>query len=96
MADSFLTRLVGLLGTSHLNPGEGLLLTGCNGIHSLGMKFAFDVVFLAADGTVLRSVRNIRPNRLGPVVWRAKYALELPLNTAQVAVGERLAWEVVN
>lgn len=45
-AGTFFRRTRGLLGRRGLNPGEGLLLVPCNAVHTLGMRFPIDVVFL--------------------------------------------------
>ena len=64
VADSFASRFRGLLGASALPAGEGLLIRGTSSVHTHFMRFSIDVVFLDADGRVLRVVRNLRP-------WRA-------------------------
>ena len=56
-------RARGLLGRSGLPPGHGLLLNPCRAIHTLGMRFAIDVVFLDATGRVVRVCRDVPPGR---------------------------------
>jgi len=46
VAESFFSRLKGLIGTSNLAAGEALLLRPCNDIHMWFMKYPIDVVFL--------------------------------------------------
>ncbi len=70
-------RLRGLLGRAALSPGEGLLLRPCNGIHTLGMRFAIDVLFLDAEGLVIRVEPSLQPGRMVPWVRGARQALEL-------------------
>jgi uncharacterized membrane protein (UPF0127 family) len=68
----------GLLGRRSLPPGEGLLIAHCGSIHTVGMRFAIDVVFLDRSWRVCRVCRNLRPGL--PMVWggwRAVYALEV-------------------
>lgn len=89
-------RLRGLLGRKSLAPGAGLLLRPCNGIHTLGMQFSIDVLFLDADGLVLRAEDSLRPGHVVPWVRRAKQALELPAGAALAAgvvAGSRLRIE---
>ena len=45
-ADTFATRLVGLLGRAGLQEDEGLWISPCRGIHTMGMRFAIDALFL--------------------------------------------------
>jgi uncharacterized protein len=84
-------RMRGLLGRSPLAQGEGLLIVPCQGIHTLGMAYPIDVVHLDRQGVVRGVVRNIKPWRLGPLVWRAYQALELPAGAAaSVRVGDQV------
>ncbi len=53
-AASFRSRLRGLLGADDLPARHGLLLTGTGSVHTLGMRFALDLIWLARDGSVLR------------------------------------------
>jgi uncharacterized membrane protein (UPF0127 family) len=46
MATRLLARAVGLLSRSHLATGEALIFPRCNAIHTCGMRFAIDVLFL--------------------------------------------------
>ena len=46
VADSLFARMKGLLGRTELNPGEALWIIPCKGIHTIGMRFAIDAVFL--------------------------------------------------
>jgi uncharacterized membrane protein (UPF0127 family) len=78
VADSFLTRLVGLLRDEHLAPGDGLWILPCNSIHSVGMKFVFDAVFLDKDLRVVHLMRDMPPWKASKMVWAAKSVLELP------------------
>ena len=54
VADNALTRMRGLLARPPLGRGQGLLIKPCNMIHTLGMVYPIDVVFLGRDGVVLR------------------------------------------
>lgn len=56
-----LARLVGLAGLRSLPPGTALLLPGTRSIHTLGMRFALDLVWLDDDGRVVRVDRDVRP-----------------------------------
>jgi uncharacterized membrane protein (UPF0127 family) len=81
IAASAWARLRGLLGHSPLRPGEGLLLCGEKAIHSLGMSFAIDVLFLDREGRVVHLMRSMVPLRFSPFVTRAVNVLELPAGT---------------
>ncbi len=57
-------RLRGLAGLPHLEPGEALLIRRCRSVHTLGMRFALDLVWLDADDRVVRVDRGVPPGRL--------------------------------
>jgi len=78
VADSFMTRLVGLLADKTLTPGDGLWIVPCNSIHSIGMKFDFDAVFLDKKLRVVHLMREMKPSRVSKMVWSAHSVLELP------------------
>jgi uncharacterized membrane protein (UPF0127 family) len=56
-----LARLLGLAGLRGLPPSTGLLLPRTCSIHTLGMRFALDLVWLDGDGRVVRADRRVPP-----------------------------------
>ena len=54
IADRALPRLRGLLGRRALDPGEGMLIVPARSIHTVGMRFAIDAVFIDRGGIVVR------------------------------------------
>jgi hypothetical protein len=64
VADRFLTRALGLLVGAPLDPVEGLLIAPCSSIHTIGMRYAIDVVFLDREARVLRVCDEVRPGRM--------------------------------
>ncbi len=86
-------RRRGLLGTSSLTEGEGLLILPCRSVHTLGMAYSIDVLFMAGDGRVVKAVRGLRPGRATWPVPAARMALELPAGTIEASgtlPGDRL------
>ncbi len=77
LADTFLSRLFGLLGKSRLDDGAGLLIRPSSGVHTMWMRFAIDVVALDKNLRVLRTWHRLRPWRLTPVSFRTHCVLEL-------------------
>lgn len=89
-------RGLGLMFRARLEPGGGMWINPCNGIHMFGMRFAIDAVFLDRELRVTRLVANLGPWRVVPLVWRARSVVELPAGTAAqvgLRVGETLAVE---
>ena len=64
VADSFWSRLRGLLGTTPLRGDEGLLIPRTSSIHTHFMSYAIDVVFVDAEGRVRKLARDLRPWRV--------------------------------
>ena len=93
-AASFWTRAKGLLGRSGLKEGEGLLLYPCWAIHSYGMKFEFDALYLDRQYRAVHIIDSMPPNRRGPSMRKKVFAvLELPAGTAAAAataIGDQL------
>ena len=93
VADSPLTRMVGLLNRPSLPSGEALIITRCNSIHMFFMRFAIDVVFIDGLNRVVGVVSNIKPFRLSPIFWSAKQAIELPagvINQSKTGLGDQI------
>ncbi len=83
MADTFFTRLVGLLNRNSLKKGEALILAPSNCIHSLFMRFTIDVIFLDKTGKVIGAITSFKPFRLSPVYFNASLTIELPKGVIQ-------------
>lgn len=96
VAASFTRRLKGLIGRQEFAEGEALCIPGCNMVHMFWMSIPIDVVFTAADGTVLGVHEELRPWRLSRFVAGATCAIELPVGSVarhQVCVGDRIVVE---
>jgi uncharacterized membrane protein (UPF0127 family) len=95
-ARTIFSRFKGLLGTSELATGRGLLLDPCNGIHMFWMTYAIDAVFVDRDYKVVGLVSNIKPWSVSKVFRDARACLELPSGTIDLtatAVGDVLNFE---
>ncbi len=81
IADTFFTRLRGLLGRDALPEGCGLLLSPCSAIHCSGMRFAIDAVFIDKANRVLEIRDGMKPGERA-ARRGAKKVLELPAGAA--------------
>ncbi len=78
MAEGDWARLRGLIGKSSLRPGEGLVLHYSIQIHTFGMRFPIDVLFLDRIGIAIRLIHRLPPGRVSPLVRASAYVVELP------------------
>jgi len=83
VADTFFSRLKGLMGAPALQPGQGLLLKNEKSIHTFFMAFPLDVIYIDRTLTVIKCDENMPPNRIGRYVAQAAYILELPVGVIQ-------------
>ncbi|MGH7861353.1 MAG: DUF192 domain-containing protein [Candidatus Dormibacteraceae bacterium] len=75
---TMLGRGLGLMFRARLDPGQGMWIGPCNGIHMFFMRFAIDAVFVDKTMRVVRTYRGLRPWRVVPLVRKAKAVFELP------------------
>jgi uncharacterized membrane protein (UPF0127 family) len=95
VADTHWTRLRGLLGVARddFRNGCGLWIVPCHGVHTLGMGFAIDVVYLDRSMKVIHLQSELQPWRFAPVRTQAASVLELPCHTAAetgTALGDKI------
>ena len=83
VADTFLTRLVGLLTSPPPKPGEGLLLERCSAVHMFFMRYALDVVFLDGSNRIVGIESELGPFRISRSYPSAKRALEVAARGAE-------------
>ncbi len=96
LANTFLTRLRGLMFRRRLAPGGGLWLRPCQGIHTFWMFFAIDAIFLDRELRIVRLIENLRPFRLTRPHFAAHSVIELNPHTISkygVRVGDQLTVE---
>src|ERR1700723_998487 len=95
VADSYLRRLVGLLGKTRrwARLGTGLWIVPSRGVHTIGMMFPIDLIFLGKEKEVVHVEEHVRPFRISDVSLKATSVLELPPHTIYrtgTKVGDRL------
>ena len=85
-------RRRGLLGRDGMPRGSALVLTPCNAIHTVGMRFPIDVAFVDGGGRVRRIVRQLLPTRIS-LCLGAKTTIECPsgqLEEIRLQVGDQI------
>jgi len=93
IADTFLSRMTGLLNRKSLLANEALVIKRCNSIHMLFMRFPIDVIFVDKSDCVVGLVERIKPFRLSPIFFQSQYAIEVSagvIGQTKTAVGDQI------
>jgi uncharacterized membrane protein (UPF0127 family) len=93
VADTTLTRLRGLLGKIRMRSDEALWVVPSHGIHTIGLLFPIDVLYLDSDLRVVEAVEHLGPLRIAPLKWRCASVLLLPTRSVYdsgTQVGDQL------
>lgn len=92
LADTFWQRLKGLLGTRNLPVGYGLIIKPCNSVHTVGMLYPIDVLFVNKDHCIIKKVEKMKSGQVS-VAFGSSFVIELPAGTIEQAecdVGDKL------
>lgn len=92
VARTFCRRLTGLIGRRSLPHGSALVIPRCNQVHTFGMRFPIDVLFLNADNVIL-AAESLRPWKISKRHPGARKAIELPAGVIEesgLASGDQL------
>ena len=94
-ADTSAKRRTGLLKHEKLEPGAGLWIAPCEAVHSFGMRFAIDLIYLDRKKKVRKVRRKMVPRRLSACLT-AYSVLELPvgaIDASRTEPGDHLEFE---
>jgi uncharacterized membrane protein (UPF0127 family) len=92
-ADTTMARLKGLIGKLTLGLDEGLWIVPSRGIHTVGVLFPLDLVYLDESYKVIHVVESFPTFRISPIIAQAASVLELPTHTiysSQTQPGDQL------
>lgn len=93
VAEKMLTRMVGLLKYGSLPAGSAMLIKPCGSIHTVGMRFDLDVIFVDREMRVVRTVCGVKPNRFVLGGRGASVTVEMQsgwFDMSQVKIGHKL------
>jgi len=91
VADTFFTRLKGLMFSKELPDKKSLHIIPCNEIHTFNMKYSIDVLYLDKNNNILHIDEEMQPGKIGKRVKKAISVVELPSGKAkssQIEVGQ--------
>lgn len=92
IADTFISRLKGLLGRKSISDDEGLMLTDCSSIHCFFMKFTIDAVYLSKNMEVLYK-ETVKPWKIGKIVKNTRNILEMHEGASQgIEIGDTITF----
>lgn len=96
VADRGARRRKGLLGRDGLALGEGLWIVPCEAVHTFGMRFGLDLIFLDRRRRIVKIRRNVQAGRIA-VCLRAHSTLELPAGSVPDSVrpGDQLSLDSI-
>lgn len=92
-ANTFGTRLKGLMFKKTPIKQEGLWIIPCNSIHMFFMNFPIDAVFINQNNEIVKLVHDLQPWKIVSPVKNAHSVVELPSGTIKemnLKEGERL------
>ena len=94
LKDTHVGRLKGLLGKLRLKGDEGIWIVPSQGVHTIGVLFAVDLIYLDRENRVIHLEESFGPFRIGPVRTAGASVLELPTRTiysSHTQVGDQLS-----
>lgn len=80
-ADTIFSRLKGFIGRFKLRSDEGIWVVPSRGVHTLGLFFPLDLIYLDENHRVIHLVEYFPSFRIGPIKTQAESVLELPTHT---------------
>lgn len=93
VANTSVTRFLGLMGKRTLQPGSGLWIMPSSGVHTFWMRICIDVVALDSQNRVVALAHSVPPWRLSCVSLKTRSILELPagrIRECAITVGDTL------
>jgi uncharacterized membrane protein (UPF0127 family) len=92
-ADTSFARLKGMIGRLRLRSDEGIWVVPSSGVHTVGVLFPLDLIYLDDSREVIELIEYFPTFRIAPIRIRAASVLELPQHTiysSQTQKGDRL------
>ena len=95
MTESWRERSQGLLALPKLENNQGLWITPCNSVHTIGMSYSLDLIYLNRAHLIVKCVQQCVPRRIS-MCWFAKSVLEVPAGTIHrlnLSCGMQMLWQ---
>jgi len=88
-----LSRFFGLLGTDNFDKNKVLHIPSCSSIHTIGMKYPIDLLFIDKQGVIIKKITHLQPNKITKNYFKARDVLEFAdgqTNAAFLEEGQRI------
>lgn len=98
VADSFITRFMGLMFRRSLSENSGLHIIPCNQIHMFNMKFPIDVLYLDTNNKIVRIDRAVQPWKVCKSEKKARSVVEINSGAAAskaLDIGDEIVFEAI-
>jgi uncharacterized membrane protein (UPF0127 family) len=92
-ADTAFTRLKGLIGRLKLAADDGLWVVPSRGVHTIGVTFPLDLIYLDADSRVIHILESFPQFHIAPLITQSASVLQLPTHTiysSHTQVGDQM------
>lgn len=77
VAETFISRSLGLIPRKSMREDEALVIRPCCSIHTFFMKLEIDVLFVNSKNQIVALYENVKENRVLPVHLTSSYVIEL-------------------
>lgn len=95
-ACNFIQRAFGLIFRKKLLTNEVFHIKPCNSVHTFGMRYAIDIVYLDKTGVILKITKNMQKRRIS-WCFKARSVLEFKSNASDVLamqIGDVVSFEI--
>jgi len=93
VASTPFSRLRGLIGQMRMRSDEAVWVVPSHGVHTIGLRFPIDVLYLDRSKTVVHAIENLSPQRIPALKWKCASVLQLPARSifdSGTQVGDQL------
>lgn len=92
VANTFLSRLKGLMFIKKMEGFDAMLIENTNSVHNCFVRFSIDLVFINSEWKVVKIIRNFKPWRFSWIYLKARHVVELPAGSLsdEVEIGDLL------
>lgn len=83
IANTFFSRLKGLMFIKCFNKGNAVIITHCNMIHTFFMKIDIDILFISKSNEIVYIIEKMKPGKVSHLITKAAAVIELPEDTVR-------------